>query len=92
MVNGEGEIVVTKVMLDVLKPREVDLIELASALCSLDGVKYVEVVVTEVDAKTETVKITINGDNLDIDDINEEMTTYSTVVRSIDAVTVTKKM
>ncbi|OYT28032.1 MAG: hypothetical protein B6U95_04990 [Thermofilum sp. ex4484_82] len=91
MVNNEEDTVVTKIMLDALKPREVDLIELASALCSLKGVESVEVVVTEVDAKTETVKITINGKDLDIDDINEEMNTYSSVVRSIDAVTVTKK-
>jgi len=81
---------VTKVMLDALKPREVDLVELASALCSLDGVDSVEIIVTEVDVKTETIKVTIYGDEIDLDDVSEEIEKYSTVVRSIDAVTVKK--
>jgi len=84
-------IIVTKLMLDALKPREVDLVELALALCSLEHIGTVDIVVTEVDAKTETVKITVQGEGVDIDDIMEEISKYSTVVRSIDAVTVMKR-
>ncbi len=84
-------IIVTKLMLDALKPREVDLVELALALCSLDHVGAVDIVVTEVDAKTETVKITVQGEGVDMDKVIEEISKYSTVVRSIDAVTVMKK-
>lgn len=83
-------VAITKVMLDALKPREVDLVDLASALCSLDGVDSVEIVVTEVDVKTETIKVTIHGNGIDLDDVSEEIERYSTVVRSIDAVTVKK--
>ncbi len=85
-----SDVAVTKVMLDALKPREVDLVELASALCSLDGVDSVEIVVTEVDVKTETIKVTIYGNGIDLDDVSDEIEKYSTVVRSIDAVTVKK--
>jgi len=85
-----SDVAVTKVMLDALKPREVDLVELASALCSLDGVDSVEIVVTEVDVKTETIKVTIYGNGIDLDDVSDEIEKYSTVIRSIDAVTVKK--
>jgi len=89
--GSTANIMVTKLMLDALKPREVDLIELALALCSLSHVGTVDIIVTEVDAKTETIKITVKGEGLEIDEVIEEIGKYSTVVRSIDAVTVMKK-
>jgi hypothetical protein len=53
-------------------------------------VEEVSIVVTEVDTKTETVKLTITGSNIDYDSIVKAMSENSTIVRSIDEVTAAK--
>ncbi len=59
-------------------------------MCSVSGVDEVSIVVTEVDTKTETVKLTITGSNIDYDSIVKAMSENSTIVRSIDEVTAAK--
>lgn len=77
-------------MIDALKPREVPITELSKAICTAKGVKEVDIVVTEVDAKTETVKITITGSNIDFDEVARIISQNSAAIRSIDQVTVYK--
>ncbi|MGC9085526.1 MAG: DUF211 domain-containing protein [Thermoproteota archaeon] len=77
-------------MIDGLKPREITIVSLSKTLCSVSGVEEVSIVVTEVDTKTETVKLTITGSNIDYDSIVKAMSENSTIVRSIDEVTAAK--
>ncbi|MEM0233360.1 MAG: DUF211 domain-containing protein [Candidatus Nezhaarchaeales archaeon] len=81
---------IRKVLIDALKPREVPITELSKAICAAKGVKEVDVIVTEVDAKTETVKITIVGTNIDFDEVVRIISQNSAAIRSIDQVTVYK--
>ena len=57
-------VVIREILLDALKPRELSLIELSKALGSVEGVDDVSVIVSEVDSKTETIKVTIKGQNI----------------------------
>ncbi|MGB9806328.1 MAG: DUF211 domain-containing protein [Thermoproteota archaeon] len=66
------------------------IVSLSKTLCSVSGVEEVSIVVTEVDTKTETVKLTITGSNIDYDSIVKAMSENSTVIRSIDEVTAAK--
>ncbi|MGC8577009.1 MAG: DUF211 domain-containing protein [Thermoproteota archaeon] len=66
------------------------IVSLSKTLCSVSGVEEVSIVVTEVDTKTETVKLTITGSNIDYDSIVKAMSENSTIVRSIDEVTAAK--
>ncbi len=85
----EGEEVgITRVTLDVLKPREVRIEDLALALGEVEGVDSVDITVTEVDARTETLKVTISGRGVSLEEVENVMNKYSTIIRSIDAVTV----
>ncbi|RLF04685.1 MAG: hypothetical protein DRJ60_06720 [Thermoprotei archaeon] len=81
---------IRKLLIDALKPREIPITELSKAICSARGVEEVDIVVTEVDARTETVKITITGTDIDFDEISKIITENSAAIRSVDQVTVSK--
>jgi hypothetical protein len=81
---------IRRLVLDVLKPREVAIVDISKALCGVDGVEEVDVVVTEVDVKTETIKLTIKGPNICYDDMAKVLIDYSCAIRSIDEVNVYK--
>jgi len=84
------EVGLKRIVIDGLKPREITIVSLSKTLCSVSGVDEVSIVVTEVDTKTETVKLTITGSNIDYDSIVKAMSENSTIVRSIDEVTAAK--
>ncbi len=86
----ERETRVIKVVLDALKPREVPIVELSKSLCALDGINEVEVSVMEVDVKTETVKILVKGDNIDLDEVSRVIEKNGVAIRSVDDVAVKK--
>ncbi len=88
---GESnEVIITRVTLDVLKPLEVDLEELAFALAEISGVESVDITVTEVDARTATLKVTISGRGISLEDIEEAMKKHSAVIKSVDGLSVAK--
>ena len=82
--EGSNEVRLEKVVLDVLKPRDVSIVELGKSLGVLDGVREVSIIVTEVDVKTETIKIVITGEKLCYEDINEELNNNGCAIRSVD--------
>jgi len=86
-----GEVAITKMIIDALKPRELSIIELSKTLCSGRGVQSVEITVVEVDAKTETIKVTLRGNSIDYSEVAEIMSRNGAVIRSIDEVTVSRK-
>ena len=86
----DGVIGISRLTLDALKPREVYITDLALALGELRGIENVDIHVTEVDAKTETLKITLTGKGISMEEVEELLEKYSTVIRSIDAVRVSK--
>ena len=81
---------IIKIVYDVLKPREVPLYQLATLLADTRNIYQVTVDVIEVDAKTETVKLTVVGANLDINEVLKLLEELGCSVRSIDSVSVKK--
>ncbi len=79
---------IRKLVLDVVKPHEPDIIEVADAISKLDGVKKVEVEVRDYDSNIERLMLVVEGDDLDEDDIMELIKYYGGNVASIDGVTV----
>ena len=55
---------IRRLVLDVLKPHEPTIIELASQLSELDGVEAVNISIFEIDLRVENAKITIEGDSI----------------------------
>lgn len=81
---------IKRLVLDSLKPRETSIIELSQALCSVDGVDEVDITVTEVDVKTETIKLVVRGTNINYDEISKVMAEHGAIVRSIDEISVSR--
>lgn len=71
---------VRKLVLDVVKPQEPNIVEFARALEGLKGVVKVDIVLKEVDRKIENVQITVEGSEVDA---NEIMSTVEKMGASI---------
>ncbi len=83
---------IRKVVLDVLKPQDPSIAHLASKLSDIEGVDGVNIVLYEVDRNTENIKITIEGEDLRLDEIINTLEGYGAVVHSIDMVAAGKKI
>ena len=81
---------IKRVVIDSLKPRETTVVELSRALADSKGVDEVDIIVTEVDARTETTKLTIRGSDIDYENILKVMKDHSATVRSVDEISVAK--
>lgn len=82
---------IKRLVLDSLKPRESSLLDLSKTLAEVDGIEEVDINVTEVDVKTETVKLTVRGTGIDYDGITKTLDEYGVTLRSIDEISVHKK-
>ena len=84
-------VAVKRILMDALKPRELSIVDLAKALGSVDQKGEVEIIVSEVDSKTETLKVTIRGSNIDYSLVSKIMDQYGVSVRGIDEINVAKE-
>ncbi len=76
-----------KVVLDVLKPlKGPSIVELAKTLSSVEGVSKVMVVVNEIDVETVTLTITVEGPDIDFEDLKSGIERLGGVIHSVDQV------
>lgn len=83
-------VAVRRLLLDVLKPRESSIIELSKVICSLDGIDEVEVIVSEVDSKTETIKVTIKGSQIEYDMVMKVIEKCGASIKGVDEISAIK--
>jgi len=81
---------IRRVLIEALKARETSLVELSQAICSVNGVEECDVVVTDVDAKTETIKLTVRGANIEYSGIVSVLQDNGVSVKGVDEVSVSK--
>ena len=77
---------IKRLVLDVLKPHKPSIIDLAVRIGSIEGISGVNISLEEVDAETDSVKITIEGTDICYDRVNEEIAECGAVIHSIDGV------
>jgi hypothetical protein len=77
---------VRKIVLDVLKPHEPNGLAFTTALAERTPGSTVNLTVTAVDEKTETVVVVIEGESLDFAVIRETIAAMGCSVHSIDEV------
>ena len=90
MVRGKPPI--RRIVLDMLKPLDPSIVEFAQAIGRIRGIEGVNLVVYEMDRKTETVKVTIEGKNVDFEKVKKTIEEFGGVVHSIDQVAVGKRV
>ena len=83
---------IKRIILDVLKPHAPSIIEIAERLGGLDGIAGVNISLEEVDAETDSIKITIEGNNIDYTSVKKEIQECGAVIHSIDGVSAGMKI
>ncbi len=74
--------------MDVLKPHSPPLPEFAAYLGEIDGVTRVDIAVVEMDEKTESLKVIVDGLGLNYENLRSHMARQGAVIHSVDKVIV----
>ena len=77
---------VRRLVIDVLIPHDPSEIAYAEKISELDGIEGITVHVMEVDEKTKTVEMTIEGEALSFEDIKKVIEELGGSVHSVDRV------
>lgn len=83
---------IRKLVLDVVKPQEPNIIEIAEALSHIRGVGGVNVSLLEIDKKVENVRVTIKGEDLNVKKIFDTIEALGGAIHSIDEVVAGKEI
>jgi hypothetical protein len=79
--------VIIHIVLDVLKPHQPPLPEFSLFLGQLDGIERVNVTLVEMDERTQTLRIIIDG-NINYAGLRDHMAIQGAVIHSVDRVIV----
>lgn len=77
-------------VLDVLKPHSPSILELSKAIGDLEGISGVETTLIEMDKNVESVKIRIEGHDINYEDIERVVNENGGTIHSVDMVLVGK--
>ena len=77
---------IKRIILDVLKPHSPSILEVADRLGDLEGVSGVNISLEEVDAETDSIKITIEGNNINYEKVERVVSGCGASIHSIDGV------
>ena len=83
---------IKRIILDVLKPHNPSIIEVAERLGKLDGISGVNISLEEVDAETDSIKITIEGVNINYETVKKVISECGASIHSIDGVSAGMKI
>ena len=77
---------ITRVVLDILKPHDPDVVEFARHLAGIAPGLQVSLDVLEVDDKTQTIAVALQGADIDLPPLVEAVATMGASLHSIDQV------
>ncbi len=83
---------IRRIVLDVLKPHTPRLTDLALMISRDPQVDGVNISLKEVDQSTESISVTLEGDNLNYESIKEILEQAGAVIHSIDQVVAGKEL
>ncbi len=83
---------IKRLVLDVLKPHEPTMVEVASAIGDIKDVDGVNMSLYEVDQQTENVKITVEGSDINYDVVLRTIENLGAVVHSVDEIIAGRKI
>ena len=77
-----------RITLDVLKPHQPSILELATSLANVGPDNEIGIRVVEMDEKTETLEVIIEGTDIDFDRISSTIEQLGGSLHSVDEVVV----
>ena len=75
-----------------MKPHNPSIVELSQRLSSISGVAGVNCTLDEVDQDTESIKITVEGNSINFEEISDAIREFGAVIHSVDSVSAGKKV
>lgn len=81
-----------RIVLDVLKPIEPNIVELVQRVAKLGGVDGVNITIYEVDHRVENAKITVEGNDLSFQELKVVIEENGAAIHSIDEVAAGKSI
>ncbi|MFC4357492.1 DUF211 domain-containing protein [Halobium salinum] len=79
---------VTRLVLDLLKPHDPDLVEFSNGVAESPSVEGLNTTLIETDREVQNVKLTVEGDAVDAAEVEAAVEDLGGTVHSIDEVTV----
>ena len=83
---------IRRLVLDVMKPHRPSIVEVALKLSKVNGVNGVNCILNEVDQETESLKVVIEGPNIDFEEVQAVIESLGAVIHSIDVAVAGKKI
>jgi uncharacterized protein len=77
---------IKRIILDVLKPHNPSILEIADRISNIEGISGVNISLEEMDAKTHSVKVTIEGTDIRYPLVQEAISSCGAEIHSIDGV------
>ena len=78
---------VRRLVLDLMKPHELTIVDVASAVADLGpGIDGVNAVLIETDRQVDNVKLTIEGENIGFSQVEETIGDLGGTIHSVDEV------
>jgi len=81
-----------RIVLDILKPHEPTLPHFAKFLSEVSGVEGVNITLMEIDKETENIKVTMQGNDLNFEEITKAIEQYGGSIHSVDEVVAGRTM
>lgn len=83
---------IKRLVLDVLKPHQPSILEMAVTLSSLKGISGVNFTLQEIDRKTESVTLTVEGTDIQFEEVRRVVKEAGAAIHSIDEVVAGRKI
>ncbi len=83
---------IRRIVLDILKPHEPSMREIAGRIAEVDGVSGTNAMLVEIDEEVENIKVTAVGDGIDYDAVKQEVEDMGGSVHSLDEIVCGEEM
>ena len=77
---------IKRLVADVLKPYDLESVDLARRVATIDGVDGANLTLVESDRSTQNVKLTLEGDGIEFETVDETITELGGTIHSVDQV------
>ena len=91
MTGKQTRVPVKILVLDVLKPHKPNILDFGKRICTEKSIEAATISVYAVDEKTESLKIVLEGKDIDFDKIKDILEDQGGVIHSMDKVVLGKK-
>ncbi|KAB1188183.1 MULTISPECIES: DUF211 domain-containing protein [Haloferax] len=77
---------IRRLVLDVMKPHEPSTVEFARKVAAAAGVDGVNALLLETDREVQNIRLVVEGDSIDVNEVEKRITNLGGTVHSIDEV------